>query len=189
MHASTFIRAFFRIRHKILLQVSRLYLNPYLRYKRLSGLFKEKPMDTKDNKSFLFRPHHFLCALGFKGKGYSPSFVRNFASIVKVLRGDDAHKALLTVTLATDDICAPCPHKRGSLCASQDKIVFLDAQHTQAVGWQEGETLSWGEARTRLKTLTPEIFEKICHTCSWQKEGICLAALKALRNEDTSTPE
>jgi uncharacterized protein len=171
------------------MQAPRLYLDPYLRYKGLDRFFESEPMDAQKNKSFLFRPHHFLCALGFKGKGYSPSFVRNFASIVKVLRGEDAQEALLTVTLETDDICAPCPHKRGLLCASQEKIAFLDAQHIQALGWQEGETLKWGEARARLKTLTPETFEKICQTCSWQKEGLCLAALEALREEDTPNPE
>ena len=146
-------------------------------------------MDAQKNKDFLFRPHHFLCALGFKGKGYSPSFVRNFANIVKVLRGENGDTTLLTVTLNTDDICAPCPHKRGTLCASQDKISYLDTQHAQALGWQEGEILTWKEARARLKTLTPDTFEKICHSCSWQKEGICLAALEKLRQEDISTPE
>ena len=25
-----------------------------------------------------FRPHHFLCTLGFEGKGYSDEFVRNY---------------------------------------------------------------------------------------------------------------
>ena len=36
-----------------------------------------------------FRPHHFLCTLGFQGKGYSPGFVANFQAIADRLRGPD----------------------------------------------------------------------------------------------------
>ena len=29
-----------------------------------------------------FRPHHFLCSLGFEGKGYSEAFTANMTGIV-----------------------------------------------------------------------------------------------------------
>ena len=37
-----------------------------------------------------FRPHHFLCTLGFEGKGYSDAFTRNMAEIADALRARGA---------------------------------------------------------------------------------------------------
>ncbi|MCA0369885.1 MAG: DUF1284 domain-containing protein [Proteobacteria bacterium] len=139
----------------------------------------------EDNTPVVFRPHHFLCALGFSGKGYSPSFVRNFAKIVKRLRSKDGDHVTITVTSITDDVCAPCPLRREHLCTQQEKIARLDARHAQALGWQEGNTYTWEEAKERLKRLSDADFHTICDGCSWKDAGLCLKALKKLQEDET----
>lgn len=117
-----------------------------------------------------FRPHHFLCTLCFQGKGYSPDFIRNYKSIVKNLADDTP----IQVTEYTDSICAPCPHKRELKCASQIKIEILDKNHAEALPLKINETLTWREAKQRIKNnMTLEKFHQICATCSWKEYGLC----------------
>jgi len=35
-----------------------------------------------------FRPHHFMCTLGFQGMGYSPAFVTNYKDIAATLKAN-----------------------------------------------------------------------------------------------------
>lgn len=123
-----------------------------------------------------YRPHHFLCTVGFQGKGYSPDFVKNFSAIKEGLADD----TLITLVDETDDICAPCPHKRDKLCTKQEMISSLDQRHSEALGFTSGQTLSWGEAKNRLKKLSLDDFHRICAGCNWKELGVCEAALKAL---------
>lgn len=81
-----------------------------------------------------YRPHHFLCPLGFEGKGYSPGYTANMSEIViGRLRGAGGDKVLIEVKAGLDDICAPCSKKRGSACAVQEKIAGLDRAHAAAL--------------------------------------------------------
>lgn len=133
-----------------------------------------------------FRPHHFLCALGFQGMGYSPAFVRNFGRIAAVLRGPQGDQTRLRVIGETDDICAPCPHRRGNACTSQERVLQLDRAHARALGVRLGDVLTWGEARRRIRErVSPTRFDTMCAPCRWQQLGICRAALKRLRAEST----
>ena len=130
-----------------------------------------------------FRPHHFLCTVGFLGKGYSEEFVANYQRIADRLRtapdGDDVQ---IHVTGETDSICAPCPNRRGTLCETQDKIVRLDQNHTRVHGIRPGDTITWGRAKEQLvKSFTDEAFEQACSPCAWKPMGICHSALVALR--------
>lgn len=132
--------------------------------------------------SLRFRPHHFMCTLGFEGKGYSESFVENFTRIAQELRedplGDDV---LIEVVVGTDSICAPCPNRRGSLCETETRINTLDAAHAEVIGLIPGERIRWGDAKQRIKTqMTLEKFDSACAPCSWKKAGLCEMALKNL---------
>ncbi|MDA7428789.1 DUF1284 domain-containing protein [Primorskyibacter aestuariivivens] len=130
-----------------------------------------------------FRPHHFLCALGFQGKGYSDSFTANMARLVQgTLRAPGGDATLIEVIGATDDICAPCPKRRGTLCTAQDKIARLDAAHAQALGLQPGDRLTWGTAQARMKSLPADIHDQICTGCEWKELGFCAAALHVLQS-------
>lgn len=131
-----------------------------------------------------FRPHHFLCTVGFEGKGYSEGFVANFARIAKELRelpgGDDIK--ITVIEEATDSICEPCPNRRSNFCETEAKIRTLDSAHAQILGLNSGDELTWGEAKERIrKKMTDERFHAACAPCSWKKAGICESALARLR--------
>ena len=133
-----------------------------------------------------FRPHHFLCANGFEGKGYSPDFVYNFADIVAELRGPQGDQVLLQVVTGADDICQPCPHRREKSCTKQALIESLDQRHLEALRLTEKQVLSWGHVKERIKSyVSDSVFDSMCRGCGWQSEGMCLKALQQLRHNKT----
>lgn len=130
-----------------------------------------------------FRPHHFLCSLGFAGKGYSDEFVANYSRIVEQLRGPLGDETKLKVVEQTDSVCAPCPHRRGTLCETQEKIEILDKAHAEILNLVPGEILTWGEAKQRIKNhMTLEKFDQACAPCSWKQLGVCQEALEKLQD-------
>ena len=117
-----------------------------------------------------FRPHHFLCTLGFQGKGYSPSFVRNFSTIVKRLNLEDGDQELIKVVSACDDICRACPSRREKQCLQEKQIQKIDRAHATALEIETGEQLSWGAAKELLKEkMTDEQFQEACGECRWRE--------------------
>lgn len=125
-----------------------------------------------------FRPHHFLCAYCFEGKGYSPAFVANFTAIMAQLNSEQGEAARIHITSHTDSICAPCPHRTQHTCTSQEKIERLDAAHRTALGFQNTNNITWGEAKKRIQErIDRSTFQQICHECEWQALGICEAKL------------
>jgi hypothetical protein len=128
-----------------------------------------------------FRPHHFLCALCFQGKGYSPEFIANFSKIMAYLNSEEGEDAIITVVEHTDSICAPCPSKRDALCVSQKKIIKLDRAHADILKIKQGDTISWKEAKKRIQQeMTLEKFHMACAPCAWKKEGMCESVLRSL---------
>ncbi|WP_380058498.1 DUF1284 domain-containing protein [Falsihalocynthiibacter sp. SS001] len=137
------------------------------------------------NSPVKFRPHHFLCALGFQGKGYSDDFTANLYEIVEgQLRADGGDDVLIQTVGMTDDICGPCPKRRGRLCSDQPKIKSLDRSHAAALKLKPNETLTWGEAKARIKKHVPVgSLSQVCAGCSWLEFGMCEAALSRLHQE------
>lgn len=130
-----------------------------------------------------FRPHHFLCTLGFQGKGYSPAFTNNYDKILQFL--DLNEKALITVVGHTDSICGPCPHKRGKTCTKEAKIQALDQGHAHILKVKPGDQLSWEDGKQRLRThMTVEAFHQVCQGCEWKSLGFCETALRNLHADD-----
>ncbi|MGE0614404.1 MAG: DUF1284 domain-containing protein [Bacteriovoracia bacterium] len=136
-----------------------------------------------------FRPHHFFCALGFQGKGYSEVFTRNFQDIVDRLRERPQGDAIeIEVEAATDSICEPCPNRRGRLCETEEKIQTLDRGHAEVLGVRPGETYTWREAKRRLaERMTFEAHERVCAPCGWKKLGYCKTALTNVKKEFSVT--
>jgi len=132
-----------------------------------------------------YRPHHFLCSLGFEGKGYSEAFTANMTAIVMGrLRAADGDATEIEVTGAADDICAPCPKRRGLSCTTQDKIKILDRAHAAALKLEPRERLTWGEAKARIRTnVPPGSLKTLCKGCEWEPYGMCERALKRLHDE------
>ncbi len=129
-----------------------------------------------------FRPHHFLCAVGFRGKGYSDAFVTNFQEVAGRLRGPGGEELEIEVTGAADSICAPCPNRRGELCETETKIRRLDDAHAEVLGLSPGQVLTWGEAQARIAgRFTVEVHRRACDGCGWLELGICEQALLELQ--------
>lgn len=132
-----------------------------------------------------YRPHHFLCSLGFEGKGYSPEFTANMIAIVMGrLRTAAGAEAQIEVVATADDICAPCPSRRGLGCETGAKIARLDAAHAEALCLAPGDRLAWGEALARMQDLPDGILKRICAPCQWLSLGMCEAALARLQDRD-----
>ena len=139
-------------------------------------------MDATPPRPLRYRPHHFLCSLGFQGKGYSDAFTDNMArSVMGRLRAPAGASEVIEVAAATDDICAPCPKRRGTLCESQPKIDALDSAHARTLGLVPGQRLTWGEAQDRIRAhVPPGSLSKLCAGCEWEAYGMCEAALSRL---------
>ena len=137
------------------------------------------------HKPVTYRPHHFLCSLGFQGKGYSDAFTANMSQIVDGrLRQPGGDDPVIQVTGDTDDICAPCPKRRSTLCTEHDKIATLDTRHARALGLFVGAELTWGEAKRRIvKRVPPGSLQTLCEGCQWLELGLCEAALETLHKE------
>lgn len=128
-----------------------------------------------------FRPHHFLCAVCFQGKGYSPEFIENFTTIMQHLNGEHGDDTVIDIVSHTDSICNPCPSKRDKLCISQKKILALDQAHAEILRIAPGEKITWGDIKMRIRThMTLEKFHAACAPCEWKKFGICEDVLEKL---------
>lgn len=126
-----------------------------------------------------FRPHHFLCTLGFQGEGYSPDFVKNYAQIVEALQKDE--ELPIQVVSGGDSICSACPHQGIRGCTVEEKIQRLDRCHSQILNLRSGDVVSWKEGQQRLKEyMTLENFHQACAGCEWKAWGVCEDALKKL---------
>jgi len=126
-----------------------------------------------------FRPHHFLCTLGFQGKGFSPAFVENYSRIIKALKADDS--LCLEVVTTGDSICQACPHREGTGCSQDEKIRKLDRNHAQILDLKAGDRLTWKEGQALLKEkMSLEAFHQACAGCSWKSLGMCEEALVRL---------
>lgn len=136
-----------------------------------------------------FRRHHFLCALGFEGKGYSDVFTANMAQIVGDLRAPGGDDTLIEVSAAADHICAPCPLRRGTGCESQSKIDALDSAHGAALGVAPSDVVTWGEAQARIvDRIEPDDLDRICAGCKWLPMGMCKSAVAELRATKNAAP-
>lgn len=128
----------------------------------------------------LFRPHHFMCALGFQGKGYSPAFINNFQNIMNQLNSPGGGDIPISITPYTDTICAPCPHRQDKSCDKQSLISTLDQAHASALDLTTA-SITWTEAKLRIKErITVDVFHNICEGCNWKSLGVCEAALNLL---------
>jgi hypothetical protein len=130
------------------------------------------------------RPHHVLCSIGFEGKGYSDAFSANMTAIVMgQLRAINGTDTQIEIVSATDDICAPCPKRRATLCTSQEKIDRLDAAHAAALDLAPGDHLSWADAVARVQAhIQPDDLDRLCAGCEWLEMGMCKSAIARLQS-------
>lgn len=132
------------------------------------------------------RAHHLLCALGFRGLGYSPEFVANMTQVVRRLRGGRARVALVDTP---DVICAACPNLQGGRCrpasGRRSRVPTRDRRVLRRLGLVSGAELTARQAYALVRErITPEeLREKLCAGCRWVGLGYCEAGLTELRKE------
>lgn len=123
------------------------------------------------------RPHHFLCAINFRGKGYTKEFVDNFYFIIDTLENKNP-ELLIDVVCHNDDVCAYCLHTERCAKKLTDSFVdHIDQRHMQILNFPK--VLKWSEAKDIIrKNVSMETFHWMCAKCPWKNMGICESALK-----------
>ena len=123
-----------------------------------------------------------VISIGWTGRGYSPEFSANMdAVVVGRLRADP--ETPVEFTGQADSVCAPCPHRRGTGCASGGKIADLDRAHGAALGIRPGDRMTWAEAQARAMRLHPDDLDRICARCQWLEYVMCKDALRRLQQK------
>lgn len=132
------------------------------------------------------RGHHLLCVLGFKGLGYSESFVENMAELVAQLR--DSQDPSIEIVEGPDDICLASPHRVGDTCGHSGQGSEARArQHDRRVldwlGISSGTVVQWSYVRERIRErVRPSDLATTCPTCPWRPLGVCAEGIEAVRS-------
>ena len=139
--------------------------------------------DQEREEVIHLRPHHLLCMRYFRGKGYSPEFVRNMSDIIDRLRRDP--NARIEVIEGADDLCAACPHLDADrVCSRQELVGGYDGRTAEAFGLEEGEHSFGAVCSVMEQTLDSRVLAGVCPDCSWSE--ICHNMEKMHEHERTS---
>ena len=141
-------------------------------------------MQAPAGRTHRLRAHHLLCIFGFRGLGYSESFVSNMQAVVDLLFS--AGGAAVEVCHGCDDICAACPRAADGECTAGDgsgrTVMARDRRVLQAVGLKVGTRMSSGAlARLVAGRIDGSTLERICAGCQWLAAGYCREGLERFR--------
>ncbi|MHB0915751.1 MAG: DUF1284 domain-containing protein [Thermoleophilia bacterium] len=133
------------------------------------------------------RPHHLLCIQGFRGQGYSPTFIANMARLKDMLSGNPETR--VEIVSSADEICSFCPHLDGGACTRPGmKVDEIDRSVMARLGLEAGMTGSWSQFTEGIRQkIDPAALSNVCHECSWIDLGFCakgIAGLSAAINRD-----
>lgn len=132
----------------------------------------------EENGMVHLRPHHGLCLLNFRGKGYSDDFSRNMAGMQEKLEKNPG--TLVCITKGADDLCARCPNRRGSACTSEHPPLF-DANVLRMTGFHYGQILPWKAFSGATRPLVRCRLEETCPDCEWL--SLCQEIVKDCRGK------
>lgn len=139
---------------------------------------------------FRIRGHTLLCLQGFRGKGYSESFVDNMKEIHDTLfrepglRGPGSE---VEVVVGPDDICAACPYLKESGCRlngidKEGEMERRDNFVIKLLGINPLTAYRWEDILVRIsERLTTDILKVICRRCEWYPLGYCEEGIAALQ--------
>lgn len=125
---------------------------------------------------FHLRPHHLICNLCFRGKGYNEEFTENLRIIHQALK--KRHNKIKIVQ-GIDDICLQCPTKQENTCKSEAFVGEIDRAYLKILQLKYGETITVYNMEKKIKNyLSLEKFHTACEKCSWKASGICEAIIR-----------
>lgn len=133
------------------------------------------------------RAHHLLCIQGFRGQGYSPTFIANMARLKEMLQ--EAPDTPVQVVIGSDEICSFCPHMDAGNCTRPgQRAIDLDRRALAALKLPEGSSGTWSNFMDVIcDNLTDSNLTGICEGCNWLDLGFCskgIAELVGSRTRD-----
>lgn len=135
------------------------------------------------------RPHHLLCIQGFRGQGYSPSFVANMARLIDRLEAEPEQE--IQIVTSADDVCIACPHLDDGICVRPDsKVDEIDGRVLEHLEIADGDKLTWSML---LQTIDEKVqasqLESICDGCRWVDLNYCTNGLEVLAQRMVTTQD
>jgi len=130
------------------------------------------------------RPHHLICGLCFKSRGFRLSFLENFNKLNKILT-ENPEKKSIRIVEGLDDICEYCEKRKGNKCEKDPKARLLDVTYLDALELKVGQMISLNEAKAKIRSnLVLAGFQDICKDCPSREEGLCEPNFDALVKEN-----
>jgi uncharacterized CHY-type Zn-finger protein len=117
------------------------------------------------------RGHHLLCLLGYRGMGYSDTYVDNMTGVYRTLLSEPS--TACEIVSGPDRLCACFPADGDYHCEDQN-VAQRDALILERLGLQPGQVFTWEDILARVaKSLQPDDLLQICSTCPWLHYGVC----------------
>jgi hypothetical protein len=132
------------------------------------------------------RPHHLLCIQGFRGQGYSPTFIANLSRIKEYFEA--APDAPVELVHGVDEICDYCPHLDSNDCTRPgQKVSELDRMALERMKLSAGMTESWSFFVDAIcEHIDTAKMDEVCHGCNWIDLGFCAQGIEKLRRSRAS---
>ncbi|WP_339060294.1 DUF1284 domain-containing protein [Tepidibacillus marianensis] len=139
------------------------------------------------------RGHHLLCIHGFRGMGYSESFVEEMKKIVTVFRDDLTNPSLeVKIANSLDNVCQGCPNNGKTRCLADDKsenadhhVSQMDQRVMRKLEIQPGRIYTKQELLIKTQEkVAPEDLDQLCEGCSWLAYGVCKEGMVQLRERN-----
>ena len=130
------------------------------------------------------RGHTLLCLQGFRGEGYSPSFVENLSAIHRRLSASPDQT--VQVVEKPDQVCAACPHLAPEGCGlkgpgSEAEMRRQDREVMARLEISNDEILPWGDILRKIGgRVKGEELADICGSCPWLPLGYCKEGIQGL---------
>lgn len=131
------------------------------------------------------RAHQVLCLQGYRGEGYSVTFVAAMSGLRRTL-ADDPNQLVRLIT-SPDRLCDACVHLRRGGCTlgGPDHEAHMRAQDEDVLrrlGLQAGDVRPFAEVEARIgRSVQGEDLAVICTTCPWLHLGWCAEGVDRLR--------
>jgi hypothetical protein len=124
------------------------------------------------------RPHHLLCLIAYRGRGYTPGFVANMTRIAERLRSGGEP---IRIVAGPDDVCRPLlatadRHCRQAGARRRDARAAADIARVLATPVRPGVTLPSAVIARLGAGFASGSIRGACRGCPWQTVCTLVAA-------------